>query len=93
MTSIAVAAMVCSRGESLAVQINQMKLFNAIATAAVIGASLNATAIPASAQSTRCSTDMFGTTTCRGSDGSRMRMTNDGFGGTNLRGTTPSGSS
>ena len=31
--------MVCSRGESLTLQIEQMKLFNAIAAAAVIGGS------------------------------------------------------
>ena len=35
MTSIAVAAMVCLQGESLTHHINQMKLLNAIATAAV----------------------------------------------------------
>ena len=40
--------MVCSRGESLTLHINQMKLFNAIAAAAVIGASL-ITATPAEA--------------------------------------------
>ena len=32
--------MVCSRGESLAHHMNKMKLFNAFAAAAVIGASL-----------------------------------------------------
>ena len=39
MTSIAVVVIVCSRGESLTVHIDQMKLFNTIAAAAVIGAS------------------------------------------------------
>ena len=40
--------MVCSRGESLTTHTNQMKLFNAIATAAVIG--ISATAVrPANA--------------------------------------------
>ena len=42
--------MVCLRGESLTTHRNQMKLFAAIATAAVIGASLIATT-PAEAQS------------------------------------------
>ena len=41
--------MVCSRGESLTYRINQMKLFNAIAAAAVIGASFIA-ANPVEAQ-------------------------------------------
>jgi len=38
--------MVCLRGESLTHQTNQIKLFNAIATAAVIGGSLFATVVP-----------------------------------------------
>ena len=42
--------MVCSWGESLTLHISQMKLFNAIAAAAVLGGSLIASATPSSAQ-------------------------------------------
>ena len=39
------------------------------------------TLLPAQAQYTnRCSTDHFGNTTCRDSDGNRLRIQRDGFG-------------
>ena len=43
--------MVCSRGESLTHHMNQMKLFNAIATAAVVGAAFAVVSPSAQAQS------------------------------------------
>jgi len=51
MEAKAITAMVClSEGMTLTIHTTQMKLFNAIAAAVVLGGSLSATAIPASAQ-------------------------------------------
>ena len=82
----------CSRGESLTHHTGQMKLFNTIAAAAGIGASLIATTIPASAQRMWCTKDLLGNTTCRGSDGSSVRMTEDLLGNPSFRGRTSDGS-
>ena len=62
--------MVCSRGESLTTHIFQMKLFNAIAAAAVIGGSLIAIATPASAQYYNGTSTTIGGTTFHNGYGS-----------------------
>ena len=84
--------MVCSRGESLKHHSNQMKLFNAITTAVVVGGSFVATAVPASAQ-------YYGTETytvrprangfqVRDSSGNYTNYTNRGGGGYNYNDST-----
>ena len=57
-----------------------MKLFTAIASAAVIGGSLIATATPANAYSQNCRSDGFGGFKCTG-DGGTTTIRSNGFGG------------
>ena len=61
MEAKAKTAMVClSEGMTLTINITQMKLFTAIATAVVLGGSLIATTISASAQTTYRVTPRYG---------------------------------
>ena len=76
--------MVCSRDESLTQRINQMKLFNAIAVAAVIGASFIASN-PAEAFSSRCKPDGFGGQVCITGAGEHQQYNNNPARSSNYR--------
>ena len=83
----------CFDGANASQQMPTMKLITSISSVAIIYASILIGSPQASAQTSRCTTNVLGNTYCYGSSGSRMRMSEDMFGNKVIRGTSLNGSS